>query len=82
MLQLFVSLFYTCFLALMKTIILCLLPIIAFTLPQDNIVYEVIVIGAGLAGIGASKVLTDNQIPHLMIEGRSRIGGRVTDIEF
>lgn len=40
-------------------------------------VHDVIIIGAGIAGIGASKTLTDNSIPHLILEGRDRIGGRI-----
>jgi monoamine oxidase len=39
--------------------------------------YDVIIIGAGIAGIGASKTLTNNSIPHLILEGRDRIGGRI-----
>ena len=34
---------------------------------HTKLVHEVIVIGAGLTGIGASKILTDKEIPHLMI---------------
>jgi len=30
-------------------------------------VYDVVIIGAGIAGIGASKKLTDFTIPHLII---------------
>jgi protoporphyrinogen oxidase len=39
--------------------------------------YEVIVVGAGMAGIGASRILTEHQVPHLVLESRDRIGGRV-----
>ena len=39
--------------------------------------YDVIIIGAGIAGIGASMVLTKKNIPHLILEGRDRIGGRI-----
>jgi monoamine oxidase len=55
--------------------------LLGLSLQQEKI-HEVIVIGAGLAGIGASKTLTEKGIPHLMIEARDKIGGRVTDIEF
>ena len=39
--------------------------------------YDVIIIGAGMSGIGASMVLTQKNIPHLILEGRDRIGGRI-----
>jgi heterodisulfide reductase subunit A-like polyferredoxin len=45
-------------------------------------VHEVIIIGAGLAGIAASKVLTDQHISHLLIEARNRVGGRVAAVDF
>lgn len=34
---------------------------------MENDLYEVIVIGAGMSGIGASKKLTEKGIPHLML---------------
>lgn len=37
---------------------------------------DVIVIGAGAAGIGAGRVLAKARIPFLIIEARDRIGGR------
>ncbi len=40
-------------------------------------VYEVIVIGAGVAGIGASIELTKANIDHIILESRDRIGGRI-----
>ena len=46
---------------------LILIIILAILELQTKLVHEVIVIGAGLAGIGASKILTDKEIPHLMI---------------
>ena len=38
--------------------------------------------GAGIAGIGASEVLTRHGIKHLMIEANTHIGGRVASFEF
>ena len=49
---------------------------------MENDNYEVIIIGAGISGIGASKALTEQGIPHLIIESRDRIGGRITSEEF
>jgi monoamine oxidase len=37
----------------------------------------VIVVGAGLAGLGAARVLTDAGVPVVVLEARDRIGGRV-----
>ena len=39
--------------------------------------YEYIIVGAGISGIGASTILTDNNKKHLIIEARDRIGGRI-----
>lgn len=38
---------------------------------------EVIIIGAGISGLGASKVLKSHGIPHLILESRDRYGGRI-----
>ena len=40
-------------------------------------IHEVIIIGAGASGIAASLVLTKHNLPHLMLEARDRIGGRI-----
>ena len=42
------------------------LGILAQTIRLDD-VHEVIIIGAGVAGIGASKKLTDRSIQHLIL---------------
>jgi monoamine oxidase len=39
--------------------------------------YDVIIIGAGIAGLGASKKLSDHGIRHLILEARDRVGGRI-----
>lgn len=36
-----------------------------------------IIIGAGMAGIGASKTLTQRGCPHVILESRDRVGGRI-----
>ena len=41
--------------------------------------YEVIVIGAGMSGIGASQILAEKKIGHVILEGRGRVGGRVAE---
>jgi monoamine oxidase len=42
---------------------------------MDN--YEVIIVGAGAAGLMAAKTLSENKIKVCLLEARSRIGGRV-----
>ena len=42
--------------------------------------YDIIIIGAGAAGITAAKNLTVNGKRVLLLEARNRIGGRVQDI--
>jgi len=44
--------------------------------------HDVIVIGAGISGVGASKVLSENNINHLILEGRDRFGGRIYPNKF
>ena len=44
---------------------------------------EVIVVGAGAAGLAAARVLADNNISYTVLEARSRYGGRLAeDTEF
>ncbi len=40
-------------------------------------IYDVLVIGAGISGIGASLQLSKHQVEHIILEGRSNIGGRI-----
>lgn len=46
---------------------------------QNN---EVIIIGAGISGLGASKVLKSYGIPHIILESRDRYGGRIYPEKF
>jgi phytoene dehydrogenase-like protein len=48
--------------------------------PQSQ-VHDVIIIGAGVSGIAASKALSDKGTPHLILEARDRIGGRIVSSE-
>ncbi|KAJ5732636.1 hypothetical protein N7493_004117 [Penicillium malachiteum] len=48
--------------------------------PQDSI-YDVIVIGAGYAGLSAARDLTNMKHRVLMLEGRDRIGGRTFSLD-
>lgn len=41
-----------------------------------------IVIGAGISGLAASQILTDAHIPHIVLESRDRIGGRIRAAAF
>ena len=38
--------------------------------------YEVIIVGAGIAGISAAKILDNNNISNIVIEANNRVGGR------
>ncbi|MFM9140633.1 MAG: flavin monoamine oxidase family protein [Solirubrobacterales bacterium] len=42
---------------------------------------RVVVIGAGMAGLGAARVLKDRRIDVVLLEARERIGGRVHTVE-
>ena len=42
---------------------------------------RVVVIGAGLAGIGAARTLRDAGVDAVVLEGRNRIGGRVHTVQ-
>jgi monoamine oxidase len=44
--------------------------------------YDIIIIGAGAAGLMAASVLTDAGKKILMLEGRDRIGGRIHSIHY
>ena len=44
--------------------------------------YEYIIVGAGIAGIGASTIFSDKSVKHLIIEARDRIGGRIAKDTF
>ncbi|WP_435956098.1 FAD-dependent oxidoreductase [Dryocola sp. BD626] len=45
-------------------------------LPVENTVGRVIVVGAGYSGIAAANALRNNGVDVIILEGRSRIGGR------
>ncbi len=42
---------------------------------------RVVVIGAGMAGLGAARVLKDRDVEVILLEARDRIGGRVHTVE-
>ncbi|CAO1424857.1 unnamed protein product [Diamesa serratosioi] len=43
--------------------------------------YDVIVIGAGISGLGAAEVLRKAGVNYMVLEGQNRIGGRINTIE-
>lgn len=65
----------------MKFFIIILLLGCALTAKVDQ-VHEVIVIGAGIAGLRASEVLEAQKIEHIVLEASSKVGGRVANIQF
>ena len=44
---------------------------------SDDTIYDVIVVGAGLAGLHAARLLEEQGLNVLTLEGRDRVGGRV-----
>ena len=51
-------------------------------MPTNNPVqYDVIIVGAGLAGLAAAKALGENGINYMIIEASSRAGGKVISRE-
>ncbi|KAF8356790.1 hypothetical protein PRIPAC_91785 [Pristionchus pacificus] len=56
-----------------------LLALTHFAMGQDS---PVCIIGAGIAGLKASSDLEKAQIPYIIVEGSSRIGGRVYPVQF
>lgn len=45
-------------------------------------IHEVVIIGAGISGIGASRALSQKSVPHIILESRDRYGGRILQGEF
>ena len=45
-------------------------------LSSKSITYDVIIIGAGIAGLAASKVLKENGISYNILEANNKLGGR------
>ena len=43
--------------------------------------HEVIVIGAGVSGLSAAKVLADKEVDVLVLEARDRVGGRTWTVK-
>lgn len=51
--------------------------------PHDPDVYDVLVLGAGMAGLAVGHALLDDDLDVLLLEARDRLGGRVhTDRQF
>jgi monoamine oxidase len=57
--------------------LLLTLIIAALTKTINAVIHDVIIVGAGAAGISAAKVLNQKHIDHAIVESRDRIGGRI-----
>ena len=44
-------------------------------------IYDVIVIGAGISGLCAAKLLKENGLDVLVLEARNRVGGRTWTVK-
>lgn len=68
-----------------KTAVFFLLALVASVKAQcpDQMDAQVLILGAGMAGLGAAEVLSDNGIEDfLIIEQRDKVGGRIQTVEF
>lgn len=43
--------------------------------------FDVVVIGAGIAGLGAAKVLKEAKVNFVVLEGSDRVGGRINTVD-
>lgn len=50
-------------------------------MPTEIQFYDAIVIGAGIAGLGAGRTLFESNMNFIILEGSDRVGGRVNTIE-
>lgn len=42
---------------------------------------QVIIIGGGVAGLNVARILTEAEIPFVLLEARDRLGGRVDTVD-
>lgn len=54
-----------------------LLTLVSSTVRHLQTIHDVIVIGAGAAGIAASVTLKSKNVEHIILEARSKLGGRI-----
>ena len=50
-------------------------------MPDSRATVEVVVIGAGAAGLAAARALHDANVPCVVLEARERIGGRILTVQ-
>jgi monoamine oxidase len=52
------------------------------SIASSSVVYDVVVIGAGVAGMAAAQTLAGKNKSVVVVEGRGRIGGRIQPVDF
>ena len=63
---------------IIKKILIIIIFFIGFSKAQnDEKIYDVIIIGAGISGLAAADYLIDHGNEVLVLEARDRIGGRI-----
>lgn len=50
-------------------------------MPKEIRIYDAIVVGAGIAGLGAGKTFLEANLNFVVLEGSDRVGGRINTVE-
>ena len=60
--------------------------LISFIFPATPLLlkelHQVLIIGAGISGLRASQILTEQHISHLVLESTDHVGGRIIATSF
>jgi monoamine oxidase len=64
-----------------RTYFYCFLFLIATTRHITQF-HEVIIVGAGVSGLRASQIFQQEGVPHIILESKNHIGGRIAPTHF